>query len=368
MSSLGNKKQSDDELNHLNEGIIWKQNRQQHVRRRLIHEMKYGKRTSGSWMKRKLIPLFSLLLLIGIITTIFLSEFTSQEVADKGNDASHNNGDHPARLFKDDEGNNEKAGVQNNNGDEGTNDNETEVPNKDNDENNGPENTTNEKDEEQDDPQEESDERVLTEKEVINAIEGQITTDLDIDLPKSLPLTDGQHLTAVTSSESDQYEVTFYQHDEPIPLNNKLLYSDENPAEITARLTVKQYDTQDAADKEIGHEEFDENTGEKVKLGNDLNGYQDAGTGSVWTHFNIGRWALATQSSTQHKGDSETLAKDIVSYLQDHMLPAPQPNGFAHLDTENNDNGIMWQKGTTVYVIDKVDDPIDALDIVTDFQ
>src|SRR5699024_1139296 len=153
--------------------------------------------------------------------------------------------------------------------------------------------------------QDDSNERILTEEEVLHAIKGQITTGLDIKLPKSLPLSEGQHLTAVTDSEATKYEVIFYQHDEPIPINNKLLFSDENPAEVVARLTVQKYDSQAEADEMVAHEVFDAQTGEEIKLGSKLKGYQDAGAGSVWTSFNVGRWALATHSSTQHPDKSE---------------------------------------------------------------
>lgn len=362
---MRNNKHINKDLENLNDGIIWKSERQERVRSRLNRQMTHSKGKSMSWVKRRFIPVSSLLLLVTVITTIFLSEFNNQEVADNGHDPSHDHDDTPSEVITDNKNNDE----ENNN--EKDNDVETGTTN-DNDNNDQGEvpdetNETKPESPETNDP-DESDERILTEKEVLHAIKGQLSTDIPVTLPDSLPLSDGQHLTAVTNSEAKKYEVVFYQHDEPIPINNNLLVSDDNPAEVVARLTVEQYDTQEEADEVIAHEDFDDETGEEVDLGYDLTGYQDAGAGSVWTSFNAGRWALATHATTEHPDESEALAKTVGDFLQDHVLPVPEENGFAHLDAENQDNRILWEKGTTVYTIDQVNVPMDALDIATSFQ
>lgn len=354
---MTHKKRTDKEMERLNEEIIWNSERQRRVRRRVIRGMEYNRDPSVSWMKRRFVPAFSLLLLLTIVTTIFLSEFTGQEVADNGNNPTPDGDDNSSQLVT----NNHSDNNNDEKNDEGSN----SSPGTNVDENNNTQTNTPETVEPQ---QEESNERILSEEEVIHAIKEQISTNLNIQLPKSLPLSEGDHLTAVTDSVDNKYEVIFYENDEPIPINNKLLFSEENPAEVVARLTVQQYDTQEEANELIAHEEFDEQSGKEVKLGSKLKGYQDAGAGSTWTRFNIGRWAFATHASIQHSERGVALAKDAVDYLQENMLPIPKQNGFIHLDAENDDNRIQWEKEMTVYTIDQVDDPMDALDIAIDFQ
>src|SRR5699024_10277182 len=107
VSSMANEKQINKKLEGLNEEIIWNNERQQQVRRRLIRGMEHDKGPPVSWIKRRFIPVFSLLLLVTIVTTIFLSEFSGNKVADKGTNPTHNNGDSPSQLIDDNDDNNE---------------------------------------------------------------------------------------------------------------------------------------------------------------------------------------------------------------------------------------------------------------------
>jgi len=376
---LGNKSQLDKKLSKLNDEINWDEKRQQHVKKRLIRQMEYGKNTPSSWMKQRFIPAFSLLLLASIVTMIVLSELPGQDAANHGNDISHHNGDENAQIATDnhDDDSDKNRQVDEENNEENDDDERTEPIEENNstdtDENVATDNETIDKESNENEANDteqnnRSEDRILTEQEVLAAIHDQIMTDLDVILPGSLPLGDDQHLTATTDSDPNRYQVVFYQYDEPIPLNNQLLFSDDNPAEVIARLTVQQYDTQEEADDMVGYEAFDGQSGEEIKLGYELKGYQDAGAGTVWTHFNMGRWAFSTQATTEHPDRSESLAKEAIDYLQQHMLPIPKQNGYAHLDAENRDNRIVWEKGTTVYTIDQVNDPINALGVAIDYQ
>src|SRR5699024_7906847 len=110
---MKNKKQIENELGQLNENISWNEERQHHVKRRLIRGMEFDNSPSVSWIKRRLIPVLSLLLLFSIVTTIFLSEFTGQEVADKGNNPPSSNGDSPSQIVSNNENNNGDTNNQN---------------------------------------------------------------------------------------------------------------------------------------------------------------------------------------------------------------------------------------------------------------
>ncbi|GIN57866.1 lipoprotein [Lederbergia ruris] len=222
--------------------------------------------------------------------------------------------------------------------------------------------------EEESSPQaEEQDDKDLTQKEIIEGIKGQIDTELTIVLPDHIPLEEGEHLTAATTSENDHYTVTFFASQTPIPINNEQLNDDEASRQI-ARLTVQQYNTQEQADEEIAFEDFSKNGGNEVDLGYGITGYQDAGAGSLWTGWNEGRWALATHTQTDQAESGEMLARETVTFLEDHSLPIPEKHGFVHLDATGDDQRIIWQKGKIVYQIDQIADPIVGLEIATLFK
>lgn len=208
---------------------------------------------------------------------------------------------------------------------------------------------------------EQQDDKDLTQEEIMEAIKEQIDTDLTIVLPDSIPLDKGEHLTAATTSSEDQYTVIFFASQTPIPINNDQL--NDGDARQIARLTVQQYDTQEQANEEIAYEDFEQNGGNEVDLGHDITGYQDAGAGSLWTGWNEGRWALAAHTQTDQAEAGEKLARNAVTFLEDHSLPIPEEHGFVHLDATGDDQQIIWQKEKVVYQLDQIADPIIGLEI-----
>ncbi|MEG0443140.1 MAG: hypothetical protein RR567_03930 [Carnobacterium sp.] len=208
----------------------------------------------------------------------------------------------------------------------------------------------------------------LTQQEVLEAIGNELYTDAPIKLPKQLPMKEGKHLSATASSKSGMYAIVFYESDEPIPINNEQLTDGTSSAEEIARLTVQQYPSQKEADEQIAHQTFSEQGGQEVDLGYDIKGYQDAGAGSVYTGWNEGQWVLASHARTENSEQGAALAKEAVEFLENNLLPIPDPHGFAHLDAEQGDNRILWQDRMTVYTIDQVVNPIDALMIAVAFD
>src|SRR5699024_7527798 len=149
---------------------------------------------------------------------------------------------------------------------------------------------------------------------------------------------------------------------EPIPINNQLLLGADNPAEVVARIHVEEYATQEEADNAVGFITFDDSMGQPVSLNEELTAFQDSGAGSTYTSWNVGRWAITTRGHTNEEASLD-LAKEVVEYLNIHLLPAPNQHGYARLDAHNDSNEIIWQQGKTVYTIDHVQDPIQALEI-----
>ncbi len=210
--------------------------------------------------------------------------------------------------------------------------------------------------------------KVLTQKEVLSAIGEQIKTNLNINLPSSLPLSKSEHLTAVTKSSKDSYSIVFYKNSEPIPINNKKLVDGSSTAIEIARFQAQKANSQKESDEKISFEQFNNLGGQEIDLGHGIKGFQDAGAGSVFTSWNEGRWALTVRTLTSQNDKGVELAKKSVEFLEKNTLPIPKQYGKIHLDTEQNGNISMWQDGKIVYTLDKVKNPIYMLDILVKFK
>ncbi|QPQ30486.1 hypothetical protein [Lysinibacillus sp. JNUCC 51] len=205
-----------------------------------------------------------------------------------------------------------------------------------------------------------------TQAGALKNIKDQLKTDLPIILPIGLPITKGSFLTATTNAETNQVEVLFFESKEVLPINDIKLKNSQT-ATIIARLVVKQYPNAKEANEQISYQNFSQNGGQKVDLGYNIKGYQDAGAGSLWTGWNEGRWALATHTRTENPEAGLKLAKQAVQFLETHMLPIPKQNGFARLDVYKSGNIIVWQDEKLVYTLDSIKEPLKALEIATSF-
>ncbi|MGE8002601.1 hypothetical protein [Lysinibacillus sp. NPDC093216] len=205
-----------------------------------------------------------------------------------------------------------------------------------------------------------------TQAGALKNIKDQLKTNLPIILPKGLPITKGTFLTATTKKEANQVEVQFFESKEVLPINDKKLNNSQT-AMIIARLVVKQYPNAKEANEQILYQNFSQNGGQKVDLGYNIKGYQDAGAGSLWTGWNVGRWALATHTRTDNPEAGVKLAKQAVQFLETHMLPIPKQNGFARLDVYKSGNTIVWQDEKLVYTLDSIKEPLKALEIAAGF-
>ncbi|MBO0994173.1 hypothetical protein [Bacillus sp. SD088] len=361
----------DEKLKELDRDITWGSRRQQRVRQRLINQMNEDQDKSASWFKRGFIPALSALMFVAIVTTLALNMFTRQDSMD--NTPNGNGGIQP-HIVED------KKEPANNPDDSTAQDNQNSEAEKDKDNSQDNENAQNQPDasDEQKEPESSdsndtdhsdgSQERFLTQEEIMNVVKGQMETDLDIKLPTEVPLKDGYRLTATTNSNATNAEIVFYQHTQPIPINNEQLYRNDNPAEVVGRVTIKEYNTQEEADEAIAYENFSELGGESIDLGYGMTGYQEGAAGSLHTSWNVGRWALSVKSSTEHSEHNVLLAKEVVKYLTEEALPIPQANGYAHLDADQNGTHIMWQRNKTVYTIDQTDDVMTALNMAVHFE
>lgn len=351
----------DRSLKKLDKDIIWHKDRQQRIRDKLIDNMSQHKTTRVSKRSGRMLPVFSFIAVVAIVTLIFIAEMSPNQIALNQGISQRTAGYKPHKPELNIADNHEEQNLTEQHHDDNqqanTNDAVSSSENDDSTEEHADSNET---------TGEHSEERFLTQAEIMEAIKGQMVSDLPLKLPSKITLPEGKRLTAITAADATSYEVIFYQHDEPIPINNQLLFSDENPADVVARIQVKKYDTQKEADDVVAYEAFDEHVGSSIKLTDGLTGYQEGGTGTVWTSWNVGRWALTTQAHSSEQG--KALAKEAIAYLEKYMLPAPKQHGYAHLNAENGMSQIIWEKETTVYTIDQITDPLLALEIAVNFE
>lgn len=207
------------------------------------------------------------------------------------------------------------------------------------------------------------------EKEVNEEINEKITVDFDVELPTDVEISDDNHLSAMVASDSNYYEVAYYETAEKLPVNDALL-TNEEPI-----LLVKgtAYDSKEEANEQIGYQEIQEGTPE-IDLGHEIIGYQDAGAGSVFVTWHEGRWSFTTRSRNDEIGSSvgQELSAEIVEKLENQTLPIPHENGAGLFSSEENSevetNRLAWQAEKVVYEVYK-NDAIQLIDGVTkDFK
>ena len=205
---------------------------------------------------------------------------------------------------------------------------------------------------------------------VLRRTRATLDTKISRMLPAGVPVAKG-YLTSATSSQPTHYQVKFYETSQPAEINS--------PAALKGTLvaTVEGTRYKDAAGAK-GHVSSYEQVnlsdyasyGKLVNLGHGVKAGADVGTGHQCLTWNEGRWCLRVDSPTdpanQNKEypDAKQLAENVVAYLEDHMLPAPQKIGVISMDIWGWNYGatVEWQENQTVYRIAS-EDPMTALKV-----
>ncbi|MVB12096.1 hypothetical protein CAFE_28270 [Caprobacter fermentans] len=187
-------------------------------------------------------------------------------------------------------------------------------------------------------------------------------------LPTNIPVEKNRYLTATTVSQTLNYKVNFYETTKTAKINSPSVSKGTLIATLegikykgtaSAKASISDYVQINAAD----YDEF-------VDLGHRIKAAEQAGLGHQQLLWNEGRWYIyldfPSDSTFQTKDypDSRQLAKDIVTYLDKNMLPAPQKIGVIKISNWNTseDTTVQWQDNQTVYQISGRD-PMTALKI-----
>lgn len=124
-------------------------------------------------------------------------------------------------------------------------------------------------------------------------------------------------------------------------------------------------------------EDYQELEDTNVDLGHGIEGFIEGAAGHQYITWNEGKWYFEIdfpsdpQYAIEDYEDGEELARAIVDYLEDNMLPPPDERGLVKIRAfaDEPETLIQWQEGTTVYEINgETSDPIDTLQIAVDYQ
>lgn len=211
-----------------------------------------------------------------------------------------------------------------------------------------------------------------TQQETLKQVKAALNTKVSLMLPTSLPLEKGDYLTATTASQAQSYKVNLYEVKQPEAINSKAA------SKGTLIATVEGTEYQDASNAKgsiSAYEKIDTSGPDEIMedLGHHIKAMKNAGLGHQQLTWNEGHWCLWVDSPTDPAfknnkyPDRDQLAKDVVAYLEEHMLPAPQDIGVIFIrdwDRNRFDNTttISLQKNQTVYQI-TCTDPMVALKV-----
>ena len=207
-----------------------------------------------------------------------------------------------------------------------------------------------------------------TQREALAQIRSALSTKVPLMLPANIPVEKGRYLASTTSSQATKYKVNFYEVDQPARLNSKAA----SKGTLIATVEGTAYKNAASAKENIsGYEQADtSNYGELLDLGHQIKAVEDAGAGHQFLTWNEGRWCIRVDSPNdpayQNKEYPERtqLSKNVVAYLEDHMLPVPQKIGVVSINIWNRNNGttVVWQDSQTVYQVSS-GDPMTALKV-----
>lgn len=214
-----------------------------------------------------------------------------------------------------------------------------------------------------------------TQQETMKQIKAVLNTKVPLMLPTGLQLVNDHYLTATTVSQAQDYKVNLYEVKQPAAINSKAV------SQGTLIATVEGTEYQDASaakDNMLPYRKVDISgvpSDYQMNLGHNIKAEENAGAGHQWLYWNEGRWFLRLDSPTdpafknKKYPDRNQLAKDIVAYLDNYMLPAPQQIGVIYImDWVGNQKQIDYsstiqlQKDQMVYQITSTD-PMVALKV-----
>ncbi|WEG11042.1 hypothetical protein PU629_12735 [Pullulanibacillus sp. KACC 23026] len=204
-------------------------------------------------------------------------------------------------------------------------------------------------------------------KRALNDVSKSIQTKVPVMLPTDVPVAKGHYLTAATHSETWYYKAQLFETNKPASINSK----EASAGTAIATVEGTEYKSSAEAQKQItGYTEVQATEGQMVDLGNGIQALSEGAAGHAFLYWNEGRWCIRVDSPTdpayQNKAypDSKKLAENVVAYLHDNALPAPQMIGVVTITNWNQSTltTVQWQYHQMVYQVSSRN-PLTALQI-----
>lgn len=212
-----------------------------------------------------------------------------------------------------------------------------------------------------------------TTDDVIGSVKEQLKMENAI-LPASFPLKEGTHLSAsIEEDKTDSYQVTFYQTNEVVPVNDPSLTPDgDAPVVAVFKAHIKTAADNDqelfppmSVDDEIPAEMA-------IDLGHDIKGMGEGAAGHKYLSWKEGNWILQISSVSEDQMDDQAVARQMVDYLESHYLPAPHDDGRikVHYRQGGNEveNDIYWEDGERIYELQTKKVPLEALEMAVSIK
>lgn len=106
---------------------------------------------------------------------------------------------------------------------------------------------------------------------------------------------------------------------------------------------------------------------QSANLGSGINAKFVGGAGQYRYQWQEGKWTVITLFYGSYTSGTQ-VAKNVVSYLNTHMLPAPDNKGVIIIMSSSTipklQSTIAWQVGSKVYKLQQMGDPVKALETV----
>lgn len=193
-------------------------------------------------------------------------------------------------------------------------------------------------------------------------------------IPTTFPIDDNNFLTgAITENKSSSYEISFYQTEELVAINDPQLnlLTDNVLASFSAtkyRDSETAINTFNEIDAELNIITTDE---AEADLGYGIFGVIGVSSDSLLVKWQEGNWELQVSSVIADQMDNVNIATQMVEFLERKLLPAPE-KGRVIVEYAEGGNAvdvqIFWVKESIVYQLDTEEVPINALDMAVSVQ
>lgn len=155
----------------------------------------------------------------------------------------------------------------------------------------------------------------------------------NVPMPLDIPISSG-YLNVAAAQTKQGYSILYYGSDRPLRLN-----ADELNQETPIATYLYQYGFASSQETIQVLQPFEIDTnGQKMDLGHQITGYQQGAAGSSYLEWQEGNWRIRIRGNNIDGQEPLPLAKEIVAYLEENRLPAPEQFGKITIDMGDTTN------------------------------